>query len=109
MPKDTLESIEETVRSSKIEDAEKRKLLELLGKLKSEIGPLSKTNVEDVRSIVGLAEVSANEAMRENPRPDVLQPSLTALGGSVKAFEASHPDLVRIVNSISMMLSDIGI
>jgi len=109
MPKDTLESIEETVRRSKIEEAEKRELLSLLGRLKSEIGPLAKTNVADVKSIVGLAELSASEAMRESPRPDVLKPTLSALGGSVKAFEASHPDLVRVVNSISMMLSDIGI
>ncbi len=109
MPKDTLESIEETVRRSNVEETEKRELLELLAKLKSEIGPLAKTNVDDAKSIVGLAEVSANEAMRERPRPEVLTPSLSALDSSVKSFEASHPDLVRVVNSISMMLSNIGI
>lgn len=109
MDKDTLDRIAETVRRSKLEDAEKSELSGLLDKLKGELGELAKTNRSDARSIVSLAEASANEAMRETPRPEVLEPSLNALTHSVKTFEVSHPSLVRVVNSICMMLSDIGI
>ncbi len=109
MDKDTLDRIADTVRRSKLEDAEKGELVGLLDKLKGEIVSLSETNRNDARSIVGLAEASANEAMRETPRPEVLEPSLNALTHSVKTFEVSHPSLVRVVNSMCMMLSDIGI
>jgi hypothetical protein len=109
MDKGTLDRMTDTVRRSKLEEAERVELLGLLDKLKGEIGPLSQTNNDDARSIINLAEVSTTEAVRENPRPEVLEPSLNALGSSVKSFEMSHPSLVRVVNSICMMLSDIGI
>ena len=109
MEKDTLDRIAETVRRSKLEDADRGELIGLIDTLKGEIDSLSKTNSNDARSIIGLAEASTNEAMRENPRPEVLEPSLDALTHSVKTFEVSHPSLVRVVNSICMMLSDIGI
>jgi hypothetical protein len=35
--------------------------------------------------------------------------ALQGLASSVEAFETSHPELVRIVNAISMMLANIGI
>jgi hypothetical protein len=104
-----LDRMAETVRLSKLEDAEKAELLELLGKLKGELDALSKTDRADAGSLAGLAQVSTSEAIRENPRPEVLEPSLDAMRGLVKSFEVSHPSLVRVVNSISMMLSDIGI
>ena len=109
MDKDSLDRIADTVRRSKLDDPEKGELISLLDNLKGELDSFSKTNRNDARSIAGLAEASANEAVRENPRPEVLEPSISALNHSVKTFEVSHPSLVRVVNSICMMLSDIGI
>lgn len=109
MDKDTIDRIADAVRRSKLEDAEKGELVGLLDTLKGELSTLPAASRADAQSIAGLAEVSANEAMRETPRPEVLEPSLDALTNSVKTFEAGHPSLVRVVNSICMMLSDIGI
>ena len=105
----TLDRLADTVKRSKLEETERSELLGLLAKLQSEIDTFAKTNSHDANSIVGLAEASANEAMRDTPRPEVLEPSIKALTYSVKTFELSHPTLVRVVNSICMMLSDIGI
>jgi len=109
MDKHTIDRISETVSRSKLNEQEQAELLGLLGKLRGEIETLAQTNSLDAQSIAGLAVASTNEAVRENPRPEVLEPSLDALTNSAKALEISHPSLVRVVNSICMMLSNIGI
>ena len=42
-------------------------------------------------------------------RPQLLKLSLQGLSSSVEGFEGSHPNLVEIVNSICLALSNIGI
>lgn len=107
---DTLSKIETKIQAAdSIKDDRKRELLQLLGTLKSEISTLSKTHGEQAQSIAGFTELSAHEATRTQQNPELLELSLKGLSSSVDGFEKSHPELVQIVNSISKMLSDLGI
>ena len=92
-----------------VSDERKRELLQLLDTLKSEVGKLSKTHDEQAQSIAGFAHVSAHEATRAAQNPQALHHSVQGLRSSVDGFEQSHPKLVQIVNSISNMLSNLGI
>jgi hypothetical protein len=106
----TIGEIEAKIRGAdSVSDARKRELLQLLGTLKSEVGTLAKTHDEHARSIAGFAHVSAHEATRKEQNPESLQHSLAGLRSSAEGFEQSHPKLVQIVNSISNMLSNLGI
>ena len=110
MIEDTLSNIEEKIQASdSIKDDRKRELLQLVGKLKSEIAMLSQTNSEQAQSIAGFTQLSAHEATRAEKNPELLQLSLRGLSSSVDGFEKSHPKLVQLVNSISTTLSNWGV
>ena len=87
----------------------RQELIQLLGTLKDEVTELSKTDAEKARNITGLAETSANEAIREEKNPELLKVSVQDLAASVDGFENSHPNLVQIVNRICTTLSNLGI
>lgn len=87
----------------------KAELLKLLGTLKTEIAELSKTHGEQADSIAHFASLSAHEATRTAPDPQLRALSNQGLQSSVNGFEQSHPKLVQIVNAISKTLSDLGI
>jgi prefoldin subunit 5 len=107
---DTLKQIETQLNSAEsISESRRRELLQLLAKLKSEVAGLSETHGEEAQSIAGFTQVSAHEATRETPRPDLLELSLQGLRSSVEGFEKTHPKLVHVVNSISNTLSNLGI
>ncbi|HTQ52199.1 MAG TPA: DUF4404 family protein [Candidatus Acidoferrales bacterium] len=110
MNESNLNEIEAKIRAAdNISDDRKRELLQSLSTLKAEVGKLSKTHDEEARSIAGFAQLSAHEATRQQKNPQLLQHSLEGLRSSVEGFEKSHPQLVRIVNNISNMLSNLGI
>lgn len=110
MNESNLNEIEAKIRAAdNLSDDRKRELLQLLGILKTEVGSLSKTHDEEAKSIAGFAQLSAHEATRQQKNPQSLQHSLEGLRSSVEGFEKSHPQLVRIVNNISNMLSNLGI
>lgn len=109
MIEDTLAKIEARLQSSAINDDKRRELEQLLATLKKEVADLSKTHAEEAESIAGFTERSTVEATREQQNPRLLQLSLQGLGSSVEGFERSHPQLVQIVNSISQILSNLGI
>jgi Mg2+ and Co2+ transporter CorA len=110
MIEDTVSKIEAKLQAAdSITEERKRDLLQLLGTLKGEITELSKTHGEQAQSIAGFTELSAHEATRSEQNPELLQLSLKGLSSSVEGFEKSHPRLVQIVNSISNMLSNLGI
>jgi Domain of unknown function (DUF4404) len=107
---DTLAKIEARIKGSEALTEEKRtELQQLLGTLKTEVAELSKTHSEQAESIAGFAEVSTREATREQKNPGLVRVALAGLSSSVAEFETSHPRLVRIVNSISNALSNLGI
>ena len=87
----------------------KAELLKLLGTLKTEVAELSKTHGEQADSIANFASLSAHEATRSDPNPQLRELSNQGLRSSVDGIEQSHPRLVQIVNAISKTLSDLGI
>lgn len=110
MIEDTLQQIETRLKGSESLREERRtELLNLLNTLKSEVADLSKTHSEEAQSIAGFTNLSAHEATRSEQNPELLSLSLKGLTSSVEGFETSHPQLVRIVNSISQTLSNLGI
>jgi len=107
---DTIQKIEDQLESAEaLSDARRRELLELLARLKTEVADLSQTHEDDAQSIAGFTQVSAHEATRETPNPELLDLSLQGLRSSVEGFEKTHPKLVQVVNSISNTLSNLGI
>ncbi len=106
----TIEEIERKLaETGSLAEEQRAELKRLLATLKSEIRDLSKTDVDQARSIAGFAELSAHEATRTEKNPQLLRLSLSGLGASVTGFEKSHPRLVEIVNSICTTLSNLGI
>ncbi len=92
-----------------MDQGKKQELLDLLGRLKSEVSNLSKTNDEQASSIAGFARVSTHEATRTKPDSKLVEISVNGLRSSVDGFEKTHPQLVEIVNRISNTLSNLGI
>ena len=110
MIEDTIGKIEAKLQSAEaLKDDKRRELTQLLGTLKAEVAELSKTHHEQAQSIAGFAEVSTHEATRTEQNPHLLKLSLEGLSSSVAELRESHPRLVQIVNTISNMLSNLGI
>lgn len=109
MAQETIDKISAQLANANITDEQKKELQSLLATLKNEIKVLEKTNGEEARSIASFTEISAHEATRTEKNPDLVDVALKGMNYSVKEFEVTHPELVRIVNSISLMLSNIGI
>lgn len=110
MVDETLAKIEARIRASESLSPERKgELLELLGQLRREVGALPPADADAARSITGFTEVSAHEATRQRRDPKRLRHALDGLRASVTEFEESHPNLVRIVNSICNTLSNLGI
>jgi hypothetical protein len=106
----TIGEIEAKIRGAdSVSDDRKRELLQLLGNLKSEVGALEKTHGEQAQSIAEFAKLSAHEATREKPNPQLREISVSGLRSSIAGFEQSHPRLAEIVNRISSTLSNLGI
>ena len=89
--------------------AKKNELLKLLRELSGEVSELAKTRREHAESISGFTELSTREATRDEQNPDLVRLGIDGLSRSVEGFEADHPRLVEVVNSLCMMLSGIGI
>jgi hypothetical protein len=110
MIQETLLQIKKKIENSEsIKEPSRKDLLELLSVLESEIDQLSQTDREHAESILAFAQASAHEATRKERKPDLQKSSLEGLQASVHGFEASHPKLVEVVNSISTALSNLGI
>lgn len=110
MIQETISKIEAQIRNSgAVKPEGKTELLTLLTTLKTEMAEMAKTHEDQAQSIAGFTAVSAHEATRGEPDPQLLKLSLEGLSSSVRGFEESHPRLVQIVNSISTTLSNLGI
>ena len=110
MIRKTIETIEERIKSTdSIGEKDKQEILKLLATLEDEAVSLSKTHPEDAESITGFTQVSAHEATRQQKNPQLVKLSIKGLTSSIEGFENSHEELVKIVNSIAVMLSNMGI
>ena len=106
----TIGEIEEQICGAEaVSEDRKRELIQLLARLKTEIGDLEQTHAEQAQSIVGFAHVSAHEATRESQNPELQALSVRGLKSSIAGFEKSHPKLVEIVNRICDTLANLGI
>jgi Domain of unknown function (DUF4404) len=109
-PLKPLNDVEKRIQENPdIDQTTKAELLRLLATLKSEIATLEHTHVEHAESVIGLAERSMHEAIRQPKDPQLAASALQELAASVAALEVSHPQLVNVVNAISVLLANIGI
>ncbi len=110
MINETLKRIEETVRSAEAIDAgKKQELLSLVADLKTEVSALADTHEDHAQSIAGFTQISTHEATRPDRDEELLQYGLGGLAASVREFEASHPRLVGVVNSLHQVLANVGL
>jgi len=110
MIKETISAIQARIQGAEsLNDERRRELFQLLATLENEVDDLSRTHREQAQSIAGFAQLSAHEATRGTPHPQLLDLSLQGLRSSVDGFENSHPKLVQIVNAISNTLANLGI
>ena len=89
-------------------EEDKKELLKLLSTLETEVLDLSKTHPEEAESITGFTQVSAHEATRGRRNEQLVHLSTKGLTSSIEGFESTHEELVRIVNSIAYILSNMG-
>lgn len=107
---ETLAKLEANIRKSDaIQTDKKAELLRLLSTLQSEIAAIEHTHAEHAESVVGFTERSTHEAIRQTKNPQLVDLALQGLSASVEELAVSHPQLVQIVNAISMLLANIGI
>jgi hypothetical protein len=110
MVDETLAQLETKIRqASALNETQKTELVQLLQALHAEIHTLAPTHAEHAESITGFTEVSTHEAVRQHRNPQLVELALKGLVSSVESFETTHPQLVSLVNSISMLLANIGI
>ena len=110
MIQDTLSKLEQRLQQSgSLDSGTRAEVLALVASLKSEVAGLSRTHAEQAESIAGFTAVSAHEATRAEPNPELVQLSLKGLSSSVQGFEGTHPRLVQVVNSLCTTLSNLGI
>jgi len=110
MIKNTISNIETRIKgTSSMEEKDRDELLRLLTVLEDEVTELSKTHPECAESITGFTQVSTHEATRTTKNPQLMKLSLKGLSSSAEEFESSHPQLVAVVNKISLILSNMGI
>lgn len=92
-----------------VDEKKKAELLRQFSTLRAEIDELARTDADRAKTIAGFADLSAHEATRTKPHPELLKLSVTGLQKSVQEFEKTHPRLVEIVGSLSATLSNIGL
>jgi hypothetical protein len=92
-----------------VDEKRKAELQKQLETLRAELDELARTDADRAKTIAGFAELSAHEATRPRPHPELLRLSVTGLQKSVEEFEATHPRLVEIAGSLSAILSNIGL
>jgi ABC-type transporter Mla subunit MlaD len=110
MIQDTIEQIEARLCDASALSVENRaELRALLAKLKAEVASLPETHREQAQSIAGFTAISTHEAIRLEKNPQLLRHALDGLNSSVAGLEESHPRLVKVVNSICVTLSNLGI
>jgi plasmid stability protein len=107
---DRIAQIEATLRNAaNIPDATRQELLDLLASLKAEIAPLAATHGASVEQIAGSADAAVQAAVHREEQPEEAAQAAEGLVASVRDFEASHPQLVQIVDRLAVILSNTGI
>ena len=92
--------------SSTLNTSDKEHVVTLLDELKKEAKNLDNSSQERV---ISSAQISTEKALEPQITKEDLDLSIGTLTQSVEEFETSHPRIVKIVNSIAVALSNIGI
>ena len=108
MIQDRIAKIETTLaHAADLPPATRAELLALLAALKTEVAGLEAAHGDQARTITNSADAAFSLASR---REEAASPAvLDDLRASVAGFEASHPQLVQVVDRIALTLSNMGI
>ena len=110
MINETLSKIEAAIAKIQAgKSKEKDELVSLLNKLKTELASVPESKQDDARSVGYYTEAAAHEVTRQNGSVHLRNLSVSAIAYSVKGFEATHPQLVSVVNELCMILARMGI
>jgi predicted TIM-barrel enzyme len=110
MIQDRIDKIQATVNGAQnLPEATRAELLRLLAELKTEVAPLAEAHGEGAQIIAEQAAASVHEATRSEKDAALADAAIGGLTASVEGFEASHPQLVQVVNRIAVTLSNMGI
>lgn len=103
MIEDIMQKIKAIIHDHEKLTAEKREaLLKLIATLHEELKSLAKSNPEKAKKIADFANKVAEQAMQDDTErnPELHEMSMNDLKNAVREFEASHPNLTRVVQSI---------
>ena len=109
MIEETLQRIHKQIDEAALPSNKKSELETLLDELQKEVAALARTDRAHAESIAQFAGLSAHEAMRTAGPAELQRLSLEGLAATVDGFEATHPRLASIVNSLCVTLSNLGI
>jgi ABC-type transporter Mla subunit MlaD len=105
-----IQQIESTLENVPHLPAETRdSLRRLLAELKAEIAPLLDADHDAAHQIANATGASLSAATQRESQPHTVQQAVQNLSASVEGFEASHPNLVHVVNRIAVTLGNMGI
>ena len=110
MPDRTIEHIREKIAEANLPDDRKDKLFDLVDELKEELDKIACEHHDEAVHIAKHAEELSLAATDENGvDPEKVGVSASELRNAVGDFEVTHPQLVKAINGICMMLSNLGI
>lgn len=108
MIQDRIAKIEATLAGTPdLSPATRKELLALLADLKTEVAAIQSTHGAQAQGIAASAESAIASAA--SPEDTDTPEALKELRASVVGFEASHPQLVAVVDRIALTLSNMGI
>jgi len=108
MIQDRIAKIEATLAGAPdLSPAIRQELLTLLDELKTEVATIQPSHEAQALSIAASADAAFASAA--NAEDDGTPAALKDLRATVEEFEASHPQLVSVVERIAVTLSNMGI
>jgi Domain of unknown function (DUF4404) len=88
---------------------QKAELLQLLAELKAAMAEVLKTHEAHADSRTSVTDIAAPEGTRQDEPQHPVRLAMDDVSTAVKALEASHPEFVTTVNTISTVLANMGI
>jgi hypothetical protein len=88
---------------------QKKELLQLLAKLKEAMADVSLSPAAHTHGTTSVSERPAPEGTRQDAPQHPVRLAMDELSTPVQALEASHPEFVNTVNTISTVLANMGI
>jgi hypothetical protein len=88
---------------------QKEEFLRLISELKEAMADLSTTHEQPTQRRTHASDSSPQVATGQKTPQHPLRTAMEDLSASVEAFEASHPEVVNTVNTLSTLLANMGI